>query len=407
MAQMQKEIKNIQKIWGYSPPPIVTLDQSSNIIEDDFRSGRLLFPQMVYGIEWEIERGFSLRDSPLQAFVQMKTDDSLRNNGIEYTVCTKGRSLEWVIQKMDDMQKAYGGTFGERTSTHVHVNAHNMTPFDVYNFVLLAVVLEDFLYTFTNASRKEDVYCVPLKYSIFPQSLGLVRDFIMTAWKKYKVRTTPTPGDVEVRNLVHAMTQLTDMWSKYTGVNFQALSHFGTVEFRHLHGTTDPEVIIPWLNVIGKMKLYAMKRTVEEMEQEISELNTNSEYERFLRNVFGTSLLQYFATSNIRQILEDGTMAAKLSFLPNPGFLGSSGVVASRYLLPGTTLAGYKKSSLGKAIGLIACSIDIAEYNLAVRVDDDEDEDEDEDTVDQQDPRPARYYNEDADAVYYTTGDND
>lgn len=367
----EKQVKTISKIWGYSPPPAVNC---GDLVEgDDFPFGRLLFPQMIYGIEWEIERGFSLRDSPLSYYIQMKSDDSLRNLGVEYTACSKGRSLEWLIHKMDDMRKAYGGDFGERTSTHVHVNAHNMTPFDVYNFVLLAVVLEDFLYTFTNAARKEDVYCVPLKYSIFPQTLGKVRDHIMNGWRKYKTRTTTTPSEDESRSLVHAMSQLTDMWSKYTGVNFQALSHFGTVEFRHLHGTTDPQVIIPWLNVIGKMKLYAMKRTVEEMEKEISELNTNSEYERFLRNVFGTALLQYFATSNIRQILEDGTMAAKLSFLPSANFLGAGSKVGMRYLGNRPTLAGYRESSLGKAIGMIACSIDVMDYVN----DGDEDEDHD------------------------------
>lgn len=367
----------VSRVWGHPSPP--TLDAN---VPANFNSGGLLFPQMIYGIEWEMENAFSLREDTnganLRHLVNVKHDDSLRNNGLEYTYCGKGRSLEWVIHRMHELYLINGAIQNERTSTHVHVNCQNMTPYDVYNLMLLAVTLEDFLYTFTNSARKEDIYCVPLKYSMLIEDIRHERIMLQDAWGYYEARETNLLSAEEKRLYSNVLQRIAEKWPKYTGVNFLALQQFGTVEFRHLAGETSPEILIPWLNIIGKMKMYAMKRTMTELEEEIKNLNSNSEYERFLRNVFGSRLLSYFATSNIQGILEEGTMAAKLCMLPYPSDLLPEKSTQFGKYRGFLTDKMYFDSSLGKALGVQAAAVMMAHDGAGLPHANDDEEEHDE-----------------------------
>jgi len=258
----------------------------------------LLFPKMVYGIEFEIENVREFDRDDLRGVFNAKEDPSLRNQGLEFTVCAAGNELlkalaiydKWVPKEAE---------LGERTSTHVHVNALNMTAPQILNFAILSVLLEDFLYQFTIASRKQDVYCVPLKYTHVPSQLAWIREYFNTSKLTKNISRD-------------GVAQLAGSWHKYLGVNLIRLKDLGTFEFRHLHGTKDMTLVINWLNVIGKIKVFAMKHTTKELEDMIMSLNTSSEYLPFLQRVFGGRLLKLFELDNVDKVLEEGVIAVKL-----------------------------------------------------------------------------------------------
>lgn len=281
-----------------APPALRATKQALKAIEIPSRWPKLMFPKMIFGLEFEVE---NIRDmlAGLSTVWQLKGDPSLRNHGMELTVCGSGDELlKALVMFHRDLPSS--AEFSERTSTHVHVNVQNMTLSQVFSFALLGIVLEDFLYRFTLAERKRDVYCVPLKYTNLPSTLN---------WYRRKL-LKHVPDDIYPSR--EKLTGLVSCWHKYLGINLTRLRDIGTFEFRHLHGTRDIPMVIHWLNVIGKIKLYAMKHNLEEIEAEIQSLNTSSEYLPFLEKVFGHKLLKHFDLSDCDMLLSEGVIAAKL-----------------------------------------------------------------------------------------------
>jgi hypothetical protein len=50
------------------------------------------------------------------------------------------------------------------------------------------------------------------------------------------------------------------VWSKYTALNLKRLEDLGTVEFRHLHGSSSAPLLDHWLTIIGR--LYSLAQNV-------------------------------------------------------------------------------------------------------------------------------------------------
>ena len=293
-------VKDLLELVG---PPLVRNTKAAFKTAEVPRSWpKLMFPKMAFGLEFEIENIRAL-SAAITSLWQTKADNSLRNHGVELTICASGEELTKALSVLAN-ELPDDASFSERTSTHVHVNILNMTVSQLYAFVLLGILLEDFLYRFTIAERKADVYCVPLKYTNLPDSMVWVRTLIRnhTETNKYTQR--------------EEIAQLVACWHKYMGINLTRVRDIGTVEFRHLHGTRNMKEVIKWLNVLGKMKVYAMKHSLEEIEQEICMLNTSSEYMPFLEKVFGHKLLKNFDLTHFEKVIEEGVIGVKLCTNP-------------------------------------------------------------------------------------------
>jgi hypothetical protein len=57
---------------------------------------------------------------------------------------------------------------------------------------------------------------------------------------------------------------LLSKWHKYTALNLKRMIDLGTVEFRHMHGTSDPAEIDVWLHVLENLWKVAQKVTINE-----------------------------------------------------------------------------------------------------------------------------------------------
>ena len=151
-------------------------------------------------------------------------DGSLRNNGMEFI--TKPVNYERALQLFDTLHTGLvtgPEPFSPRTSIHVHVNMANMTLDQLKHFLLTYVLLEPVFFEVAGETRKHNIHCVPLTYTILP-----------TIYCK-------------------SIVEIVKSWSKYSAFNLLPIKTQGTVEFRHLYGTNDAYIYRKWLTLIKEL----------------------------------------------------------------------------------------------------------------------------------------------------------
>ena len=248
------------------PPPRPVLDKANLI-----------------GIEVEVERVPIYVDflSPLWKRTE---DSSLRNDGWEYISSPiKGVVIEHGLRLLMAELKHYNPDmeFSGRCSTHVHVNARTMEIPQAVAMMYLYLVFEKTLFDFVGHDRINNHHCVPLRRCDMTETF---------------------------QNILEGRTPL-GTWHKYTAVNLLPLSGNGTIEFRHMHGTSDVEKILDWIDLLTRLKLFCYKRTYDEVINSITELNTNSEFQGFAAQVFGPQVKLLNVT---KEDMEEGVSLVKL-----------------------------------------------------------------------------------------------
>jgi len=218
--------------------------------------------QGMVGIEIEVEN-ITQPVSPL-AYWDVKSDGSLRNNGIELVsvplqIRQVQLALEHVFEVLNQNNKP---DFSNRTSIHIHVNCRDLTQDQLYNFILLYAIFEKHFYNIVGNKRLNSIFCVPV------------------------FRTN------QLKHLNTVVYGLSPDWHKYCGLNLLPLYQnsvtqgYGTIEFRHLHGTANQQEILEWINDILCLRKFACEVNKEELIQLIKEMNTTSSYLSLYSQVF-------------------------------------------------------------------------------------------------------------------------
>jgi len=213
------------------------------------------------GIEVEVENvEFYDESSP---YWKMIDDGSLRNNGREFiTPPIRAWRVEHALSRLfNDLNASVD--FSERTSIHVHMNIRTLTLDQLETLLLTYLLFEKVLFKFIGNNRYENIFCVPLCESKMP---------------------------VQLRSLIQKADTLKIDWRKYTALNLLPIWEKGTIEFRHLHGTKDLAKIMPWINMILSLKMFALKHPPEYIWHRIGTLNSTSQYRQFAAEVFGDQL---------------------------------------------------------------------------------------------------------------------
>ena len=179
------------------------------------------------GMECEIE---SVRSNQNFSRFVCTEDGSLRNHGYEFISdpLTRPELLKEFVA-LHDWLSFYDkkDAFSTRTSTHVHVNCRSLPVDTIKNLILMYAVYEEVLFAMVAPNRKDNIHCVPLT-----ETLLNVR---------YK----------------YDLTNMVASWHKYTALNILPLQKLGTVEFRHLQGTDDVELVAEWLMVLEGLWVYS------------------------------------------------------------------------------------------------------------------------------------------------------
>lgn len=211
----------------------------------------------LIGIEVEVEN-YAPREATLNKAWTVTSDGSLRNNGAE--LITRPIQAMYAPPMLNYLFNQFLNIdcyFGTRTSIHVHLNVQDLTRAQALDFVLVYSVFEKLLYKFVGEGRQKNIYCVPL-----------------------------SDCDLLVNLIDYGETRNRE-WSKYTGLNTLPIHDKGTIEFRHMHGTTDIKKLSTWVNLITKLKEYVKRVGTSHIRAAIAEMNDEFDFGSMLQDIFG------------------------------------------------------------------------------------------------------------------------
>ena len=249
----------------------------------------LVQPNFVFGIELEVENIRDYMNQPKYYNYWSATNDaSLRNHGVEFVSHPmKAFQIEKALRQIKELNPNYDPVFSERTSTHVHMNARDLTLNQILALTLVYASVEKLLYNWVGHNRDKNIFCVPLYNTNYLQYFSTI---------------------------VEHPNNLQFTWMKYAGYNLLPLRSKGTIEFRHLYGTWDTETILQWINFLSCMKVYVKQNSLESIYDAISQLNTDSTYVSYIQGIFKkhTDALMK-DVNNLQDLLEDTVTMCKMS----------------------------------------------------------------------------------------------
>lgn len=229
----------------------------------------------LVGIEIEVENIQTSIGNKLALYWKEKEDGSLRNNGKEYvSIPLRGDQVEIALNYLNNALPA-DRDFSKRTSTHIHLNVRNLDEDEVISLIILYSIFEKHFFAFAKQNRESSMFCVPL------------------------YQTTILQGIYEVITSGHSA------WSKYTALNILPLVNnndtgcYGTIEFRHLHGTSDPAKILPFINSIYALYNYVQTVKSKDILEFLDEANSTSGYIQLYHTIFGNLCSQNITSEQL------------------------------------------------------------------------------------------------------------
>lgn len=181
--------------------------------------------------------GHALFSIPTMPSWIAKTDNSLRNYGLEY-VLKKPETLSKTIAALKE--------FGESTkdieflqdqpscSVHVHMNFSGQTLLVLANFLTIWTLFENILGEFCGESRKTNLFALPIRVADHQ-----IKD----------IQRMLTGIDQRIFHQVVLHQQNV----KYSSLNLGCLFSLGSLESRSFRGSTDPDELIEWVQILNQM----------------------------------------------------------------------------------------------------------------------------------------------------------
>lgn len=223
------------------------------------------------GVEIEIENvqmhPEPVRQTRLMEMWHTKPDGSLRNGGIEF-VSVYGATAADVMTYLPVLHAAMvTSEVSFRCGLHIHVDVTQFTMPELYRVFMVYTIMEKILFA-VSGQRGENRFCRPVQDSVTSVA-NCMHYGHASDWSKF------------IDAACHG--------TKYLAMNVRTLGQFGTLEFRHHHGTIDSTQLGQWLTILLDMVLVAKAATTEELEKKIKNLNTESQYEAFINSFFPNS----------------------------------------------------------------------------------------------------------------------
>lgn len=228
------------------------------------------------GIEIECE-GKNLK-IPSEEYWITEDDGSLRGafpgGRAEYVLngVFKYEDVIKAIEHLNETQEESTLNFSFRTSTHVHLNVCDCTENEIENIIYTYFLLENVFLQYCGAVRIGNRFC--LRLADAEHLITYVNHFF--------------------KNGFEAVNIFSKEHIKYAALNLAALPHYGSLEFRGMRGTMDPEILLPWIRAILSIKKYAKgRKTVANIHDDF----TNMHGKKFIQNILGEDA-KYFIDDN-------------------------------------------------------------------------------------------------------------
>lgn len=219
---VELELENITYSFNYDRPEtpvIISLSRDNNDCEPAFKK--------------------------LKGFWKVVKDGSLRK-GTEFIFAEplSGANISEALSRMQsflDVYRRHGKpvSLSDRTSVHVHLDVRDLNDDELMSLVLVYMLVERVIFKYINPFRSKNTYCRPLTDSSFKYSYAVICK-----------EADRSPG--------HFIQAIKHHCDKYSALNVLPTSSYGSVEFRHHHGTSDMSKVKEWINII-----LAIKRTAK------------------------------------------------------------------------------------------------------------------------------------------------
>lgn len=208
------------------------------------------------GVEIELENIHYYNHNPIYpniyTFWKTVEDGSLRE-GTEFIFKEPmvGANISEALRVLSEFLSKYkkngkGVQVSDRCSVHVHLDIRDLTNDELTNLILIYIFVERLLFHYINPTRAKNNYCRPLTDSSFKFIMGKISEC-----NKY---------DHPNSRIINLVTAECD---KYSALNILPIYNYGSVEFRHHHGTTDTSQIKKWINIILAIKNCARSVSIE------------------------------------------------------------------------------------------------------------------------------------------------
>jgi hypothetical protein len=217
-------------------------------------------PTALVGIEIEVENVKQVEH--LDYYWKMKDDGSLRNYGKEFTtIPLRATQIPYALEYLSKALQNNDLSFSPRTSVHVHLNVRDMAWDQIRVLTLLYAIFERHFFHLAGTKRESSIFCVPLYKTTQLSCLNWIEQ--NPKWHKY--------------NAINLATILGD----------GDVPRFGTIEFRHMYGTQDHDLLCPWIDNILKLRVASTKWKYADLLCRLEQMNTTSEYIALYQDVFG------------------------------------------------------------------------------------------------------------------------
>lgn len=231
--------------------------------------------ELGIGIEVEVEN-HHVKANPNDYVWHGTADGSLRNGGLEYV--SKPIPASWgsiaIQELLGQCLDENECCFSPRTSIHVHINMQDVETEVVEDIILLYSVFEKLFFRFTGRGRVKNIYCVPLTDTNCLNSLLNV-----------------------------GFNNARGSWSKYSALNLLPIAEYGTIEFRHMHGTFDAKKVSIWIRLLTTLCEYVIAQ--KGCREEIQQMSQGYDFPALLKKIFDTDseYLKYQSFADVRQQL--------------------------------------------------------------------------------------------------------
>jgi len=185
------------------------------------------------GVEVEVETD---RDNTFPAEVAYWNavgDGSLRGNAVEYVLrkpSERGAALRKHLDKLAHCLRKVPVLDTGRAGTHIHINMQTSELEDVITTLCIYFTFERSLLRFCGPAREGNLFCLSANDAEY--LVRILCDTIRSGrW-----------GNLSTDEV------------RYAGVNVKALATYGSLEFRGMRSTVDPDLLEDWANTLLALK---------------------------------------------------------------------------------------------------------------------------------------------------------
>ena len=190
------------------------------------------------GLEVEVE-GDNVCYQDMRGRWREEDDGSLRGDGVEYVLrrpCSRDK-VDSVLEELSDHFEARNWEIddSDRCGVHVHINCQDLEVTQVFNFIVLYLIVEDALTRYCGEDREGNLFCLRAR------DAAVIIDLVGQAMKDDDLRS------------------FNDQGMRYSSMNLASLGKYGSLEFRALKTPTNLMEIRTWVQMLLAVKDASLK----------------------------------------------------------------------------------------------------------------------------------------------------